>query len=75
MTRHLLGGKWQRRILHTLDEARAPLTYRQLKIRCGMLAVGTLDMRNACTRLARRGLIVRVWPGVYRARTMEERRR
>ena len=64
-----LHGIWQRRILQTLEEATVPLTYRQLRIRCGMWTPstgrGAANVRMACGELVRRHLIVRVWPGLF----------
>ena len=71
MARKTLGGKWQRRLLQTLHEAGGPLTYRQLRIRCGMpgpsSGKSSNRVRMACRLLVRRELITRVWPGVYAA--------
>lgn len=65
---HVFGGKWQRRILHTLAEARAPLTTRQLRIRCGMTyehdPCGS-GMRNALMSCVRAGAITRVARGLF----------
>ena len=66
MSRTRLGGRYQRRILHTLREAHGPLTTRQLRIRCGLYAgVNPSSMRTACMLLVRRQLLTRLWPGIY----------
>ena len=64
----LFGGKWQRRILRTLEEAHMPLTTRVLRIRCGMMQA--MDptgnhMRNALKTLGDQNIIQHVGRGLW----------
>ena len=62
------GGKWQRRIIKTLQEAHSPLRIRQLRIRCGILQhmdpTGS-GLRNALRTLVIGGFIRRIALGIF----------
>lgn len=63
-----VAGKWQRRIAQTLIEARMPLTYRQIAVRCGMVRNpgGTSSLlRNVMHALIARGIVRRCEPGLF----------
>ncbi len=66
MTFVIVSGKWQKRIVITLQEAGGGCTVRQLRIRCGMLQdkYGTL-MRMCLARLTEKHIIQRTGRGIY----------
>lgn len=61
------GGKWERRIVQTLQEAGTPLALKSLTIRAGKFydSYASCSLRASVVSLTRRGILVRVRRGIY----------